>query len=134
MPNPQLGGQFAPKATFGGGDQAQSAAIHAQSSTMPIDIDPECSFKPLINRNIPDFGRMHAILARQLAANKEARKFQQVKFQQFASTLMLTIIPLFSLTFSSDNQGTDTVLVFATHCSISEAAPTNACRYCSHGP
>ncbi len=78
MPNPQLGGQFAPKATFVGGDEAQSAASNTHSSSKLTGNDPECSFKPLINRNIPDFGRMHAILARQLAANKEARKFQQV--------------------------------------------------------
>jgi hypothetical protein len=78
MPNPQLGGQFAPKATFGCGDEAQTVALQAQSSTRAGDVGAECTFKPFINRSVPDFGRMHAQLARQLAAIKEARKFQQV--------------------------------------------------------
>jgi hypothetical protein len=91
MPNPQLGGHFAPKATFGCGDDAQSANLHAHSSTKPTDIDPECSFKPHINRNIPDFGRMHAVLARQLAANKEARKFQQVTLNCISFIFLSTL-------------------------------------------
>jgi hypothetical protein len=82
MPNPQLGGQFAPKATFFGGNESQTTAAQVQSSTNASDIDREHTFKPFINRNVPDFGRMHAILARQLAANKEARKFQQVAIEQ----------------------------------------------------
>ena len=81
MPNPQLAGRFAPKAIFG--DEAQSATILMQSSANASDIEREYTFKPFINRNVPDFGRMHAQLARQLAANKEARKFQQVKITHF---------------------------------------------------
>lgn len=127
MPNPQLGGQFAPKFTFVGGDEVQLSATNVHSSTKPTDIDPECSFKPLINRNIPDFGRMHAVLARQLAANKEARKFQQVIIEKSeTSCVFVNVFP--------DIEGADSFLFFAAHCASSTAAPTNSRRYRSYGP
>ena len=110
MPNPQLGGQFAPKVTFGGGDEAQTSAVQAQSSLNASDIDREHTFKPFINRNVPDFGRMHAQLARQLAANKEARKFQQVIFEPFLYIVHDAVVP----TLAPDSKGTNTILFHHT--------------------
>ena len=129
MPNPQLGGQFAPKATFGGGNEAQAAATQAQSVTTEGNIERECTFKPFINRSVPDFGRMHAQLARQLAANKETRKFQQVTIGQCAITDHDACV----ITFAIDNEGTNAVLVHPTSTCRGEAATTDACRYRSYG-
>ena len=130
MPNPQLGGQFAPKATFGGGNEAQVATTQAQFVTTEGNIERECTFKPSINRSVPDFGRMHALLARQLAANKEVRKFQQVTFGQCT----ITDHDTFVTTFATDNEGTNAVLVHPTPTSSDEAATTDACRYRCYSP
>ena len=114
MPNPQLGGQFAPKVTFGGGDEAQVAAVLAQSSPNLCHIDAEYTFKPLINRNVPDFGRMHALLARQSAAIKESRRFQQVTCVQLLYVMHHVWIMKCAPTLAPDDKGANSILFYQT--------------------
>ena len=131
MPNPQLGGQFAPKATFDGGNETQAAGTQAQFTRTEGIIERECTFKPFINRSVPDFGRMHAQLARQLAANKEVRKFQQVKFRQCTIN---NYHHKFVTSYAIDNEGTIAIFIQPAPTCSNEATTTDACRHRSYGP